>query len=108
MPLYIRVPFSPREITRRPGRTPRPWNARGGEPRTGHGSDGFLLYHTASLRGSHLEGRSVRIRTRRFAFRGLRVARDARRRCEAPRRRPEPRADDADAPGAPGVAGRYQ
>src|SRR6266700_2699141 len=75
----------------------RPLNARGGEPCTGRGSDGFLLYHTASLRGSHLEGRSVRIRPRRFAFRGLRVARDARRRREAPRRRPEPRADDGDA-----------
>src|SRR2546429_6002748 len=63
-----------------------PLNARGGEPCTGRGSDGFLLYHTASLRGSHLEGRSVRIRPRRFAFRGLRVARDARRRREATRR----------------------
>src|SRR5258708_33140949 len=85
-----------------------PSNARGGEPCTGHGSDGFLLYHTASLRGSHLEGRSVRIRPRRFAFRGLRVASDARRRREGPRRRPEPRADDGDAARAPGVAGRYQ
>src|SRR2546423_14162144 len=84
-----------------------PLNARGGEPCTERWPDGFLLYHTASLRGSHLEGRSVRIRTRRFAFRGLRVARDARRRREAPRRRPEPRADDGDAPGAPGVARRY-
>src|ERR1041385_2921659 len=74
----------------------------------GRGSDGFLLYHTASLQGSHLEGRSVRIRPRRFARRGLRVARDARRRREAPRRRPEPSADDGDAARAPGVAGRYQ
>src|SRR6266853_1072807 len=53
-------------------RTLRPLNARGGEPCAGRGSDGFLLYHTASLRGSHLEGRSVRIRPRRFARRDLR------------------------------------
>src|SRR5207244_4915571 len=36
-------------------RTPRPLNARGGEPCAGRGSDGFLLYHTASLRDRTLK-----------------------------------------------------
>src|SRR5258705_5166554 len=74
----------------------------------GRGPDGFLLYHTASLPGSHCEGRFFRIRPRRFACRGLRIARDARRLGKAHRRRPEPGADDGDAAGAPRVPGRHQ
>src|SRR6266581_753249 len=72
--------------TRHPGtqrqpdfhRTPRPLNARGGEPCTGARVRRILALSYGLTPGFRIEGSSFRIRPRRFACRGLRFARDAR------------------------------